>query len=105
MKINQDVSFWISYNTNILKISRGFSSKLKPYNSLNLALGRACLYEHFFACQLYLKKPSDNHNIDLLDRFYGAILCDSHYVFRSLTRGVSVLDFAILKRFVFVVDF
>ena len=56
MKINQNVKFWTSYNTKIFKICTGFSSKLKPHNSLNLALCRACLYEHFCSSQLYLKK-------------------------------------------------
>ena len=95
MKINQHVKFWTSYNTNIFKISPGFSSKLEPYNSLNLALCRACLYEHFCACQLYLKKPSENQTIYLFDHLYEAILCDSHYVFLALARGVSVPDFAL----------
>ena len=95
MKINQNDSFWASYNTNIFKISRGFSLKLKPYNSVNLAFGRACLYEHFCACQLYLKKPSEDQHIDHLDHLYGAILCDSYYVFRGLARGVSVVNFAL----------
>ena len=94
MKINQNVKFWSSYNTKIFKISPGFSSKLEPYNSLNLALCRACLYEHFCASQLYLKKPRENQNIDLFDHLYEAILCDSHYVFSALARGVSVLNFA-----------
>ena len=93
MKINQNVSFLTSYKIQIFKISPGFSSKLKPYNSPNLALGRACLYEHFCACQLYFKKASENQNIDLLDAHYGAILCDSHYVFHGLARGVLVLKF------------
>ena len=66
MKINQHDCFWTSYNTKILKTSRGFSSKLKPYNSVNLAIGRACLYEHVCACQLYFKKPSEDQNIDNL---------------------------------------
>ena len=87
MKINQNDSCWTSYNTKIFKISRGFSSKLKPYNSVNLAIGRACLYEHFCSCQLYLKKPSEDQKIDHLDHLYVAILCDSYYVFRGLARG------------------
>ena len=98
MNNKQHVKFLISYNTKIFKISSGFSSKLKPHNSLNLALCRACLYDHFFACQLYLKKPSENQHIDLFDDL-------SHYVFLSLARGVSVLNFAFLRRFVFFVDF
>ena len=95
MKINQNYCFWTSYNTKIFKTSRGFSLKLKPYNSVNLAFGRACLYEHFCSCQLYLKKPSEDQNIDHLDHIYGAILCDSYYVFRGLARGVSVVNFAL----------
>ena len=95
MKINQHVKLLISYNTKIFKISPGFSSKFKPHNSLNLALCRACLYEHFCARQLYLKKPSENQNIDLFDHLYEAILCDSCYVFPALARGVSVPDFAL----------
>ena len=95
MKTNQHVKFLTSYNTKIFKISPGFSSKLKPHNSLNLALCRACLYEHFCASQLYLKKPRENQNIDLFDHLYEAILCDSHYVFPALARGVSVPDFAL----------
>ena len=87
MKINQNYCFWTSYNTKIFKTSRGFSLKLKPYNSVNLAFGRACLYEHFCSCQLYLKKPSEDQNIDHLDHLYVAILCDSYYVFRGLARG------------------
>ena len=42
-----------------------------------------------------LKQPRENQNIDLLDHLYEAILCDSHYVFPALARGVSVLDFAL----------
>ena len=95
MKINQNVKFLTSYNTKIFKISPGFSSKLKPHNSLSLALCRACLYEHFCASQLYLKKPRENQNIDLFDHLYEAILCDSCYVFPALARGVSVPDFAL----------
>ena len=95
MKINQHVKFWTSYNTKIFKISTGFSSKLEPYNSLNLALCRACFYEHFCASQLYLKKPRGNQHIDLFDHLYEAILCDSCYVFPALARGVSVPDFAL----------
>ena len=95
MKINQHVKFWSSDNTKIFKISIGFSSKLKPHNSLNLALCRACLYEHFCASQLYFKKPRENRNIDLFDHLYEAILCDSCYVFPALARGVSVPDFAL----------
>ena len=94
MEINQNDCFWTSYNTKIFKISRGFSLKLKPYNSVNLAFGRACLYEHFCACQLYLKNPSEDQHIDHLDHLYVAILCDSYYVFRGLARGVSVVNFA-----------
>ena len=105
MKINQTVKLWIFYNTNIFKISAGFSSKLKPYNSLNLALCRACLYDNFFACQLYFEKPSGNENIDLFEYIYEAILCVSHYVFIGLARGVSVFNFALSRRFVFLVDF
>ena len=95
MKINQDVKFWTSYNTNIFKISPGFSSKLEPYNSLNLALCRACLYDNFCASQLYLKKQSGNQYIHLFDHLYEATLCDSHYVVHALARGVSVPDFAL----------
>ena len=95
MKINQNVKFLTSYNTKIVKISPGFSSKLEPHNSLNLALCRACLYEHFCASQLYLKKPRENQNIDLLDHLYEAILCDSYDAFRASARGVSVPDFAL----------
>ena len=87
MKIDKNNSFWTSYHTKILKTSRGSSSKLKPYNSVNVAIGRACLHEHFCACQLYIKKPSEDQNIDHLDHIYGAILCDSYYVFRGLARG------------------
>ena len=97
MKINQHASCWASYNTKIFKISRGFSSTLKPYNSVNVAIGRACLHERVCACQLHLKKPSENQHIDHLDHFYGAILCDSYYVFRGLARGVSVVNFALSK--------
>ena len=92
-KINQNVKLLTSYNTKIFKISPGFSSKLKPHNSLNLALCRACLYDHFFACQLYFKTPGENQHIDLFDHFYEAILCYSHYVFIALARGVSMPDF------------
>ena len=95
MKINQNDNCWASYSTNIFKTSRGFSSKLKPYNSVNVAIGRACLYEQFCACQLYFKKPSEDQNIVHLDHLYGAILCDSYYVFRGLARGVSVVNFAL----------
>ena len=95
MKINQNVKFWTSYNTKIFKICTGFSSKLEPYNSFNLALCRACLYEHFCASQLYRKKPRENQHIYLFDHLYEAILCDSHYVFPALARGVSVPDFAL----------
>ena len=105
MKINQNVKFLTSYNTKIFKISPGFSSKLERHNSLNLALCRACLYEHFCASQLYLKKPRENQNIDLFDHLYEAILCDSCYVFPALARGVSALNFAFLRRFVFFLDF
>ena len=77
MKINQNAKFGSSYNTRIFKISPGFSSKLEPHNSLNLALCR------------------ENQNIDLFDHLYEAILCDSHYVFPALARGVSVPDFAL----------
>ena len=105
MKINQHVKFWTSYNTQISKISPGYSSNVKHYNSFNLALCRACLYDNFCACQLYFKKPSGNQNIDLFDHLYEAILCDSHYVFRALARGVSVLNFAVLRRFVFFLHF
>ena len=80
MKINQNDSCWTCYNTKIFKTSRGFSSKLKPYNSVNLAIGRACFYEQFCSCQLYLKKPSEDQNVDHLDHLYVAILCDSYYV-------------------------
>ena len=97
MKINQNDSFWTSYNTKIFTTSRGSSSKLKPYNSVNLAIGRACLYEYVYACQLYFKKPSEDQNIDHLDHIYGAILCDSYYVFRGLARGVSVVNFALCE--------
>ena len=95
MKINKNNSFWTSYNTTIFKTSRGFSSKFKPYNSVNLAIGRACLYEHFCACQLYIKKPSENLNTNHLNHIYGAILCDSYYVFSGLARGVSVFNFVL----------
>ena len=105
MKINQNVKFLTSYNTKIFKISPGFSSKLEPHNSVNLALCRGCLYEHFCASQLYLKKPRENQNIDLFDHLYEAILCDSCYVFPALARGVSALNFAFLRRFVFFLDF
>ena len=87
MKINKNDSCCASYNTKIFKTSPGFSSKLKPYNSVNLAIDRACLYGHFCACQLYLKKPSEDQNVDHLDHLYVAILCDSYYVFRGLARG------------------
>ena len=76
----------------MFKISRGFSSKLKLHNSVNLAIGRACLYEHFCACQLYFKKPGENQNIDHLDHLYEAILCDWYYVFRGLARWVALGD-------------
>ena len=105
MKINQHVNVWSSYNTKIFKISAGFLSKLKLYNSLNSALGRACLYDNFCACQLYLKMPSGNQNIDFFDNLYGAILCDSHYGVGGLARGVSVLNFAISRRFISFVAF
>ena len=105
MKINQNVKLWTSHNTKLFKISPGFSSKLEPHNSLNLALCRACLYEHFCAFQLYLKKPRGNQHIELFDHLYEAILCDSHYVFRGLARGASVLNFVFLRRRVFLVDF
>ena len=95
MKINQNDSFWASYDTKIFKTSRGFSSKLKQYNSVNLAIGRACLYEHFCSCQLHIKKPSEDQHIDHLDHLYVAILCDSYYVFRGLARGVSVVNLAL----------
>ena len=95
MKINQNDSVFTLYNTTIFKISRGFSSKLKPYNSVNLAIGRAWLYEHVCACQLYFKKPSENQNIYHLDNIYGAIVCDSYYVFRGLARGASVFNFVV----------
>ena len=95
MKINQNDSFWTSYNSKLSKISRGFSSKLKHYNSVNVAIGRACLHEHFCACQLCIKKPGEDQNIDHLDHLCGAILCDAYYVFRGLARGVSVVNFAI----------
>ena len=49
-----------------------------------------------------LKSPA---RIKILTFFYEAILCDSHYVFRGLARGVSVLNLAILKRSVFIIDF
>ena len=42
-----------------------------------------------------LKKPSENQNTDLFDHLYEAILCDSHYVFIALARGVSVLNFVL----------
>ena len=95
MKINQNVKFWTSYNTKIFKISPGFSSKLKPRNSLYFAVCRACVYEHFCASQLYLKKSCENQHIDIFDHLYEAILCDSCYVFPALARGVSVPDFAL----------
>ena len=68
---------------------------MKPYNSVNLAIGRACLYEHVCACQLYLKKLGEDQHIDHLDHLYGDILYDSYYVFRGLARGVSVVNFAL----------
>ena len=105
MKINQHVKLLTSYNTKIFKISQGFSLKLKPYNSFNLGLGRAGVHEHFSACQLYLKKPSENQNNDLFDHLYEAISCDSHYVFPGLARCVSVLKFAFSIRFVFLDEF
>ena len=95
MKINQNVKFCTSYNIKIFKIRPGFSLKLKPSNSLNLALGRACLYDNFCAFQLYFKKPSENQHIHLFDNLYEAILCDSRYVFLALARGVSVPNFAL----------
>ena len=95
MKINQNVKFWTSYNIKILTIRPGFSLKLKLSNLLNLVLGRACVYDNFCASQLYFKKPSENQNTDLFDHLYETILCDSHYVFHALARGVSVLDFAL----------
>ena len=105
MKFNQNVKFGSSYKTKIFKICPGFSSKLERYNSLNLALCRACHYEHFCASQLYLKKPRENQHTDRFDHLYEAILCDSHYVFLVLARGVSVLNFAFLRRFVLFFDF
>ena len=105
MKITQHVKFLTSYKAKIFKISSGVSSKLEPHNSLNLALCRACLYEHFCASQLYLKKPRENQNIDLFDHLYEAILCDSCYVFPAFARGVSALNVAFLRRFVFFLDF
>ena len=33
--------------------------------------------------------------IKMVDHLYEAILCDSHYVFPALARGVSVPDFAL----------
>ena len=105
MEIVWNANFWTSYNTKLFKISSGFSSKLKPNDSLNLACGRACLFDNFQAYQLYLKKLSENQHIDLLDHLQDAILCDSHYVFHGLARGVSVLNFAYSKRFVFLFDF
>ena len=95
MKTNKHVSFGTSCNTKIFKINSGFPLKVKPCNLLNLAFGQACLHEHFCACQLYLKKPSGNQNIDFFDHLYEAILCDSHYVFYGLARGVSVVNFAL----------
>ena len=68
---------------------------MKPYNSVNSAIGRACLYEHFCACQLYIKKPSEDQNIYHLDNIYGAIVRDSYYIFRGLARGVSVFNFVL----------
>ena len=56
---------------------------------------KVCLYEHFCACQLYIKKPSENPNTDHLNHLYGAILCDSYYVFRGFARGVSVFNFVV----------
>ena len=47
-----------SYNTNIFKISQGFASTLKAYDSLNLARGRACFYVNFTAFQLYYKSQA-----------------------------------------------
>ena len=89
----------------IFKISPGFSLKLKPHDSLNLASGRACLFDNFQAYQLYFKKPSGNQNIDLLVHLQNTILSDAHYVFIGLARGLSVLNLAYSKRFVFLFDF
>ena len=100
-----NLNFWTSYNTKIFKIIIGFRSKLKPYDSFNLVRGRACLYGHVVACQLYLKKPSGNNNIDLLDHLYGAILCDSDCGFIALASSRPVLNFACSRRFVLHVDF
>ena len=105
MKINQHVKFWSSYNAKMFKISTGFSWKLEIYNSLNLALCRACLYEHFCASQLYLKKPRENQNIDLFDHLYEAILCDSCYVFPALARPFYVPSFALLESLAHFVNF
>ena len=58
LKINQHDKFLTFYNTSIFKISTGFSSKLKPHNSFNLALCRACLYEHFCLLNFTLKSPA-----------------------------------------------
>ena len=52
-----------------------------------------------------LKQRCDNQNIDLFDHLYEAILCDSHYVFNGLARGLAVFNFAYSKRFVFLLDF
>ena len=38
-----------------------------------------------------------DQNIDHLDNIYGAILCDSYYVFRGLARGVSVVNFVLWR--------
>ena len=66
--------------------------------------GRA-FFDDFQAYQLYLKKHSENQNIDFLDHLQDAILCDSHYVFLGLARGLSALNLAYSKRFVFLLDF
>ena len=78
---------------------------MKPYDSLNLHCCLACLFDDFQPYQLYLKKLSGNQNIDLLDHLQDAILCDSHYVFNGLARGLSVPNLAYSKRFVFLRDF
>ena len=105
MKIAGILNCWTSCNTNIFKISAGFSSKLNPHDSLNLDCGRACIFDDFQPYQLYIKKQSDNKHIDLLDHVQDAILCDSHYVFIALARGLSVANLAYSKRFVFLFDF
>ena len=42
-----------------------------------------------------LKSPAGIKLLPFFDHLYEAILCDSHYVFPALARGVSVPDFAL----------